>query len=247
MSFLLDALRKSENQKRLGNAPSIHSTTDPGRTTHKRFNPALLILILLPALLVVSWYGWQVFLDTNQVVSETVKPKETFSSSREEEGRPSKINNLPAIPQQLPSGGTVNSERTPVETYQPQTSPVEARQAISAPQEASPETIMIQELSKTIEPEILEVETSQVPDSGSSTPRLEAISYWQLPEAIRQELPELRISVLVYAEKPDDRFILLNGRRLVEGDEVQSGMLLMEIRRLGVIFRYRHYQFMVSR
>ena len=72
----------------------------------------------------------------------------------------------------------------------------------------------------------------------------EPVNYWELPQNVRDGMPELKISVLVYAEKPADRFMLLNGRRVVENDSV-SGVELEEIRREGAVFRYRNYRFLV--
>lgn len=71
------------------------------------------------------------------------------------------------------------------------------------------------------------------------------ISYWALPSNIRGEIPELKISVLVFAERPADRFVLLNGRRQVEGDVIVAGLRLVEIRRDGAVFSYRMYRFFI--
>jgi general secretion pathway protein B len=67
-----------------------------------------------------------------------------------------------------------------------------------------------------------------------------------LPQGVRDNLPEIKITVLVYAEEPDDRFVLTNGQRLAEKDELQSGLVLDEIRRDGAIFLYRKYRFLVK-
>jgi len=53
--------------------------------------------------------------------------------------------------------------------------------------------------------------------------------------------------VLVYSKDPAERFVLVNGQRLAEGDSVQPGLLVDEIRRDGVIFSYRLYKFLVER
>ena len=71
----------------------------------------------------------------------------------------------------------------------------------------------------------------------------EIISYWQVPEKMREGLPDLRISVLVYAEQPDNRFLLMNGERMKEGQQLPNGLLLEEIRRDRAIFNYRNYRF----
>jgi len=74
----------------------------------------------------------------------------------------------------------------------------------------------------------------------------EPISFWQIPQALRDGLPDFRITVLVYAENPKDRFLLINGQRLVERDELTDGVVLDEIRRDGAVFTYRKYRFLVK-
>jgi hypothetical protein len=73
------------------------------------------------------------------------------------------------------------------------------------------------------------------------------ISYWELPGSVREQIMELRISVMVFAELAADRFILMNGRRWVEGDEPQQGLRVEEIRREGVVFSFQRYRFLLSR
>ncbi len=73
------------------------------------------------------------------------------------------------------------------------------------------------------------------------------ISYWELPDSIRANVPEIKFSVLVYATNPSDRFVLINGERLVEGGNAAPGLVVKEIRRDGVIFSYRSYQFLVEK
>jgi general secretion pathway protein B len=73
----------------------------------------------------------------------------------------------------------------------------------------------------------------------------EPISFWQLPVDIRSQMPPLKITVLVWAERAADRFVLLDSRRRVEGDEVAPGLLVEEIRRDGVVLSFRAYRFLV--
>jgi hypothetical protein len=74
----------------------------------------------------------------------------------------------------------------------------------------------------------------------------EPISYWELPQGIRDNLPEIKITVLVYSDKPDERFLLTNGQRMAEKDELENGVVLDEIRRDGAVFLYRKYRFLVK-
>ena len=72
------------------------------------------------------------------------------------------------------------------------------------------------------------------------------ISYWELPDSVRADIPEIKFSVLVYAKDPADRFVLSNGQRLQEGDSYQQGLVVEEIQRDGVVFSYRLYRFVVE-
>jgi general secretion pathway protein B len=240
MSFLLDALRKSENQKRLGNVPTIHSTADLGARPGKQFKLSLIALVLLPALVVVAWYGWQMFSQPDESpvqVSQPANQAETSVTRTAQEPAPNMQDEvLPAIPQHLPPGSRTKDSRTPVEAFEP---PPAAKPA------PEPENTTLQ--SGVLEIEAIPETISPGTEAENRAAALDVISYWQLPESIRQELPEFRISVLVYAEVAEDRFVLMNGKRLVEGSEPQSGLVLEEIRRKGVVFSYRLYRFIVSR
>ena len=80
-------------------------------------------------------------------------------------------------------------------------------------------------------------------DVAEESYETETISYWQIPQSLRDGLPELRITVLVWAEVPEDRFVLLNGQRVKEQETLESGLTLEEIRRDRAIFSYRNYRF----
>jgi general secretion pathway protein B len=74
----------------------------------------------------------------------------------------------------------------------------------------------------------------------------EPISYWQIPQSVRDSMGELHVSVLVYADDPQDRFLLVNGQRLQEQEELSDGLLLLEIQRDRAIFSYRNYRFQLK-
>ena len=73
------------------------------------------------------------------------------------------------------------------------------------------------------------------------------LGYWELPDSVRANGPEVTFSVLVYDKNPENRFVLINGERLTEGDAHQPGMVVEEIRRDGVVFSYRLYRFLIEK
>jgi len=72
------------------------------------------------------------------------------------------------------------------------------------------------------------------------------ISYWQLPESTRNQLPAFKITVLVYDEVARNRFILMDGKRYAVGDTLAGNVRLLSIERDRAIFRQGAYRFFVT-
>ncbi len=68
-------------------------------------------------------------------------------------------------------------------------------------------------------------------------------SIHELPYTLRRDIPEIRISMLVYSGDQASRFALVNGERRIEGDEVAPGVRLVEIgaQTLELEFRGQHF------
>jgi general secretion pathway protein B len=62
-----------------------------------------------------------------------------------------------------------------------------------------------------------------------------------------QALPELHLDVHVYATKPADRFVYINMRKYHEGAALQEGPILERIRRDGVVLNYQGLRFILPR
>ncbi|MCG7872881.1 MAG: general secretion pathway protein GspB [Candidatus Thiodiazotropha lotti] len=62
---------------------------------------------------------------------------------------------------------------------------------------------------------------------------------WELPQGLRDELQQLKISIHVYHKEPERRFVLINMRRYGEGDKLRgTDYLLKQIEREGVVVDY---------
>jgi general secretion pathway protein B len=62
-----------------------------------------------------------------------------------------------------------------------------------------------------------------------------------------QALPELHLDVHVYATKPAERFVYINMRKYHEGNTLQEGPVLERIRRDGVVLNYQGVRFLLPR
>jgi general secretion pathway protein B len=69
---------------------------------------------------------------------------------------------------------------------------------------------------------------------------------WELPYATRRELPEIKVTMHVFASDPAQRFVIINGDRKVQGDDIE-GMTVVDIRADGVVFEREGLRFLYPR
>lgn len=69
----------------------------------------------------------------------------------------------------------------------------------------------------------------------------------ELPPAIRNQLPELRLDMHVYAARAADRFVFINMQRLREGEATRDGIRVDEITPTGAILSFRGTRFRLER
>jgi general secretion pathway protein B len=69
----------------------------------------------------------------------------------------------------------------------------------------------------------------------------------EIDAALRADLPPLRASMHVYDSDPARRFVLIDGRRVQEGDVLGESLFLIEIRRDGSVLEFRGRRFLLPR
>jgi hypothetical protein len=71
--------------------------------------------------------------------------------------------------------------------------------------------------------------------------------YQDLAVANGANLPELRLDLHVYAANPQDRFALINMRRMHEGDTLKDGVRVEAITPDGVVMSHNGTKFLLPR
>ena len=278
MSILLDALRKSEEQRRLGEVPDIHSPVESERAATGRWHRWALWGAIALVALTAAWFGRQQLSRTGTVPGASPERADVAASPAATPAGTTAVN-VVAEPAPGPSGDAADNDsdeapRTPVEALPVDGGSEVAANAPTARQaaprksrvnesfttfEATPEAVVEQQpaaspkatppAAQTVEAPVAATGNQAPGEPPPATPRpreTEPISFWELPQSVRDSLPDLRITVLVYAEQPGDRFVLIGGNRRVEKDQLQDGVVLDEIRRDGAVFTYRNYRFLVK-
>lgn len=293
MSLILEALKKSERQRQLGESPSLGS---PIMAVSRRRSllPALIILILL-GLVALLWFKRAAdapvaepetlsvaattpapvvpdatpFNDSPQPVAGTQREvAQSSAASRQPRSKvpPDATSGLaPDLREKVKSGEVVVPNTQLLKPGQPATIDEPALAAAAAgandalaEQNAAAAAMAQAEAAAKVNPgkvEIPESDTAKpatpapsapAATSGAAAPGAGLKLIWELPYATRREIPEIKLSMHVYADLPAQRFVIINNDRQVEGDEV-GDLKLIEIRRDGVVFDYEGERFLYPR
>ena len=242
MSILLDALKKSETQRLLGKTPTIHTAVEVPDAKRETEHQWIALSMLALSAVAIAWFSWQQYR----------QPVDKSDEAGVDVVALPQVAETPVVETQIPAEAQQRREKLSqsFNSYEAEKDNESDRKvALSSPaiaQDPSDPVASQPASNQSRAAEETKAVTSPRRSSGLQPHQSEPISFWQIPQALRDGLPEFRINVLVYAEKPEDRFLLINGQRLVEKEELTAGVVLDEIRRDGAVFRYRNYRFLVK-
>jgi general secretion pathway protein B len=90
------------------------------------------------------------------------------------------------------------------------------------------------------------VEPAAAPDAGASAGTAGDLPLYQ--QVVTSDgLPALHLDLHVYAKRPADRFVMINMHRLGEGDSLPNGVQVEAIRPDGAVLSYRGTRFLLPR
>jgi general secretion pathway protein B len=241
MSYILDALRKSEEKRQRGTVPDLHTihSAMAKKTGKNRFFSFLLLAILLLNACVVIWWlsPWQ--LGRQKILSG--KDKAAVSKT------------VTPSPANL-TKGDLEEEVSPADTSgQDLPGSLAAQPRVTVRKQFSDSTASLGKRKIDSDTSVLASQASpqqHAPDSGDASPGSErgqrVLSVKELPLSVQKSLPELSISLHYYASSPPSRIVSINDRTMREGEELTAGLKLEEITADGAIFSYQNYRFRVG-
>ena len=240
MSYILDALRKSDQQRQRGAAPTLLAGQ---ATVVASKQPAFLAYGLFAAVLVgagmvVGWLRpWQAE-QAATVKSDPVAAKALESTRRQLAPAPPELALQPQPAPQL-QNATPLAQAAPAPALVP---PMPQR-----PARAKPETD--HSTPRGAAAAVPRRNAAPAQPGGTAAAAADAarapmvISMADLPLTIQQELPPMAISVHAYSGNPRDRLVGINNRMLREGDYLVPGLKLEQITPDGMIFGYKDFSF----
>ncbi len=235
MSYILDALRKSDQQRRRGAAPTLlvgqATAVAPKRPAFLAYG--MLVAALVGAGVVIGWLRpWQ----PEQAAppgGELAAARPLGSTARQPLPAPSEL-----APQPKPEL-QVQDAKPPA-----QASPVLAPAKPQRPARDKPKSD-----GTPLEADAAMPGKAEAPAQPGSSAAADAAgaqtvtSMAELPLSVQQELPAMTISVHAYSGNPGNRLVGINNRILREGEYVVPGVKLEQITPDGMILSYKGYSF----
>ena len=263
MSFILDALRKSEHERQRQSGPVLVDV--PAVAPKPKSTPWATAAL---ALLVVNLIAIGVLLLVRSGEAPPAAPVAESLPSATPEGTASEATPpaqaagtqtlpttsppaAPPPPMLRPAEPVAPASRNPLEREVAGYSPAmeyEAAPSAAPPPPGPPAVVATPRRGGTVVYESL-------PDAGTLTPagppRTAGSPSRNMPTAddfaASSGLPELKLELHVYSNRPQERFVFINGAKYREGETTQEGAAVEEITSDGVIMSARGNRFLLPR
>ena len=244
MSLILEALRKSEAERRRGLPPDLAAELPPAPPPGRRTARAWL---LLPALAIVVVAGWLLGRDpAGPRVAATpagvrtpapAPPATAAAPVAPEPALPAPTPVPPAVPAPASApGGSPPSPPTATTATTPD--PGGSAAAATPPAPAHTHGADTGETPHAAAPPATPAGAAPASAPPASTDGGRVLALPDLDSGTRQALPPLKLSMHLWNEAPARRFVILDGQRLGEGDRIGEARVV-RIERDGVLLEWQ--------
>ena len=250
MSYILDALKKSEHQRRMGEVPQLHTLQESLPPAPGSRNPwvAIALIAVFVNISIGAWLWWQ--------HQQQSRGDATAAAAQPVTRTPSVTAPNPVT---VPVSISVKSSATvPLQTSAP--IPVPPQPTVTRP-------TVVSEVPKAIPaspPRPRYVPPAPSPDLDSvvvfddkppprrhqrRTPRPieNLVALQDLPPDINLAMMAVNMNVHVYDNNPTKRFVLIDMKRYAEGHALPLGPIIEHITPDGVVLSYKGQRFQLTR
>lgn len=242
MSYILDALKKSEKERQRGMVPDLSTVQDiTMQGPNKRsLWPYLLLVALLLNAGIILWLAPLQSKKQNIIVQSSVKKQSDLRASVSASPEPTKINS-PTI--NSPEAASTKSKTAVTK----QTQPIQEKTNTQRKVPYAKESRMTPSEQSHQPPAINHTPSEPKPDINIP-PVVENRIYNlnELPSSIQRGLPAFSISAHIYSDDPASRMVRINGQMVREGQILTADLKLEKITADGVTLSYHNYRFHVG-
>lgn len=256
MSYILDALRRADAERKSGKVPDIHTQPMPqrarprGKSALTAMGLWVLVGLVTLATLVAAWL-WR-------SPSRDLAPDVRVSAASPQAATPTPAPAAATLPnaQTAPSPGDAPAANAPTAAVAParpsppplpqpsadaarRSAPTPALPAMPAPVPTpAPRPTERRESAVTVTPP-----PAATRPATADEPR--ALTRAELPPDVQRQLPTLAMSGSVYSPQAQNRMVIVDGRLVFEGEQVAVGLVVERIQPKSVVMRFQNHRFIV--
>lgn len=238
MSFILDALRKSDQQRSRSATPTLTATQAAPAEARQPvlWWYGLIAMVLVGAGALIGWMQ-RAPAESPAVAGAPSIDRPVEKTAQQLARAP--VSAAPETVRKSESPPPQSPAPTPVTTSMP--APVAEPKAATAITPGEPVATAGASNSR-------EFAASKPAEAGNPVPREVpsepgVLSLAELPPALQQEIPKLSILAHSYSSKPKARFVFINDRMVHEEEYPLPGLKLEQITADGMVFSYKGYRF----
>lgn len=253
MSYILDALRKSERERQAGQTPGLPHLITETRSRSPRGLIWVVVGLAVINLLGVGYWVWATWLRSPNA-PETHIPDRAGRPESDEKSLDQAPVAAPIVtqPQPLPPTQVITPTAPP--------STPQSRSATLPPPAPSLERpLNPMPMPSNSDDDFDEVDREMEEEGGGqrNAPvvlnrphpgvRAGAPALRDLPPDFQSRIPSFRITMFAYTENPEDRFVIVNMKKVRAGEMLPGGVLLLEIQAENLLVEYDGQKFLIPR
>jgi general secretion pathway protein B len=255
VSFILDALRKSEHDRQRHAGPGLAEV--PVVVPQPRANVWAIAAVVLLIVNLVALGVWLIRRAsapepapavTSSPTAEASSPVPQTTVTALATTPPPMLR--PAMPAPVPEATGHNPLAAEVSEGPAELEPAQSRSAAAVPEGPPAVTqaptrggSVVYESLPEADPSVLQESSAAIPTQRGPATGLPTADEL----AARGGIAPLRLELHVFSARPAERFVFINSRRYREGDTLSEGPLLEEITRDGVVLNQAGSRFMLTR
>jgi general secretion pathway protein B len=239
MSLILEALRKSEAERRLGSAPELLTAMPVLRMPAPRAHwpLAMTAALALVAALGLGWWLMRSATTPRAIAVAARASKEVSAADGADNATMHAHRDAQPSPRDPGTSQIVSTNAPPLSGMPRIAEPNRRNVVASVPPitpSLAPSKLVIEPVPFNAAPGATAsspAPTMPAPSASVAEPALLSLADLSIDE--RNGLPALKVSMHVYADDPARRFMIIDGQRVGEGARLADGVILVRIRRDG--------------
>lgn len=247
MSYILEALKKAQAERQLGNAPTLHAPTlqsvDRSSAGARLKKPLLLVIVAMGVVIAA-------------LLAMVLRPAAAPAGAPAGQD----VVGAPAPAAQQPLAAPAGAAQAPAQSPAPAPAAAAEPAPLPVPVAALPPPVATiapsprkhadPQSAQAVPPAALASAAATTTGAAGAPAKSAAFeepvqNLRDLPEPIQRSIPQVAVGGYIYSRNPSDRLLLIDKVLRREGDEVAPGLKLEKLNPKEAVFNFKGYRYRV--